>query len=240
MTWRLKNRLTDKYERSNRGRARTSAEPRNRGAGRSMLWRMKSELRNRFERASKKAERRAWRAFVEDELFSILELESGDPEVWLYGFNLATWAEARAAARARVVIEDPYEYRPDRWDWHYHSDGYDDDWYEYMESMRDSGYDDDYDDWYDRRWDRYEPPRDSAAWRDEWVAGRVSDDDDDRRYDYWCEDEDYVWDRPEFDNLPEPVERVVVESETPAEARNLERRRAGERYFQTYHRARAA
>lgn len=219
----------DKIARSNRGRARTSATAQDRKHVNPGHRRGQDQIAK--IRANKKRSRLTARLFIEGERFD-LELAKCDPEIWLHGTDLTTFEDTVTKPHRGYpghlsgFITDPYEYVPDEFDWDWegtlYHDQADEDAFCYYGSDWDSDWDTDPD-----------PAPSDAAWRDLWVDGYVHDPEDRdqsavRTYDWWY-DEDSLDD---FDNpllvreetaLPATIEAV--------EERNIERRRAGDRYF---------
>ncbi len=133
--------------------------------------------------------------------------------------------------------------------------------YEHLDRIVDIGdfgdfdcYDPDFEDtgsYYDpachRRYDELEigwdlnpdPQPFEAEWRDRWVAGEVSDPqglDDGERYYMFASDFDDDELEDEWLNYLEPERESAPVTNPPTIQRNLERHRAGERYFRTYKR----
>lgn len=166
-------------------------------------------------------------------LFELEALYTHDPEVWLHGTDLVTYADTKPklgprAARVDYAEYDPYDpYLVDPrecWDdWYSWRDDYD---YDYREDDSYGGYDD----------VRYLDPRE-AVWVVAWLCGEVEADEGVCpccEYDY-DEPDDYEEHEGEEEffavELPEPK---LVE---PVQVRALEKKRAGDRYYRTFRRA---
>ena len=227
----------DKRARSNRGRARTSATAKDREHVNLGYRRGQAQLVE--IRAAKKRSRLAAQLSIEDDLFD-LELAQSDPEIWLHGTDLTTYEDTVTKHHRGYPLSfaaDPYAYVPDAFDWQWEESSYQDyqdDEDGYLHDVRDYDSRDYASDW-DAGGSDPDPEPIEAAWRALWVAGRAHDpegrDLPDPLYDRWYHDT--------YDYLDEIENPLLLESEDPAlpatieavQERNIERRRAGERYF---------
>jgi hypothetical protein len=225
--------FNDKLARSNRGRAR-GCDSHHRNLGYRRGPEQLVELRG-----FKKRTRLQARLEVLDSLHD-MELGASDGDVWLFGVDLTA---ARDLFKKQVCGRDPFEeqqYESMLYDWldgpseeHWFDDGYD---------SHDDGYDDSYSD--HDRWESDDPMPTDAAWRDLWVAGHVTDED-------FCEYDRYQYNRDEYEyndaydhNYLDDLVNPLIDREEPATSatvdlvheRNLERYKAGERYFKQHKR----
>jgi hypothetical protein len=236
---KLDGRHNDKISRSNRGRTRTSAT----GSDRThaiLGYRCGHEQRVEL-RAHKKRLRLLARLGIQEELLDC-DLSQADPEIWLHGTDLTSVKDAITQRTQRhrgypasFVAADPYAYVPDALDWEYSAflDQEDDEStfchlhagdYEVDRSHDWSCWDSDPDP---------DPEPIDAAWRDLWVAGYTHDADGrdlpDPMYDRYDDDDDYLYDlqNPLLERR-DPVVSATIEAVVE---RDIERHRAGERYF---------
>ena len=224
----------DKLARSNRGRARTSATAK--GRKHANLGYRCGQAQFIEIRADKKYARLQAQFVIEDDLFD-LELAKSDPEIWLHGTDLTTFKDTVTKRRGYPFNfpADPYEYVPDAFDWDWEESFYQDDEEDDFCYLHAGDYDarDYASDWDDKG----DPEPIEAAWRDLWVDGHAHDPEGrdlpdpmhDRWYGDYCDAYDCLVD----------LKNPLLESEDPAlfvtieavEERNIERHRAGERYF---------
>ena len=237
---KLDRRYGDKLARSNRGRARTSATAKGRKHANLGYRRGQAQL---IEiRADKKYARLLAQFVIEDDLFD-LEIAKSDPEIWLHGTDLTTFEDTvtkQHRGGPSSFTADPYEYVPDAsdWDWEHPDDLYqdDEDDFCYLHAV-DYECDGGTADW-NSAWDPDPDPEPTeAAWRDLWVDGRAHDPEGrdssdpvcDRWYGSYCDTYDYLIDlKNPLLERENPVLPATIEA---AEERDLERHRAGERYF---------
>jgi hypothetical protein len=229
----------DKLARSNRGRARTSAATEGRKHANRGYRRGQAQIAE--IRADKKRARLVAQLAAADELFD-LDLAKFDPEIWLHGTDLTTFKDTvtkpHCGYPSSCFTVNPYAYVPDAFDWNWEGSSYQDQ--------------DDEDDFcylhagdYDSRdymsdWDEGSDPDPEpieAAWRDLWVNGHAHDPEGrdlpdpmyDRWYDGYYDTYDYLAD---LDNpLLEREDPALPATAEAAAERNIERHRAGERYF---------
>lgn len=244
---RLDRGYTDEVARSNRGRARTAATGNDRShanAGRRTGQEQTAAIRSR-----KKALRLEERLDIADALFDH-DLAQYDPEVWLHGKDLTAFKDTVPKRRP------PLRAIQSTWDWDL-SDAYA--WNDVSRDLYDT-WDDTwdvndtwdvdardqhlYDAWYDEAPDSPPEPGD-CAWRDLWVAGVVQAPEalnwhdwhaDHYNRDHYeaCDDFDHDEDGLPDWQTPLPATDLTIEASSE---RNLEKLRAGERYFRQTGRA---
>lgn len=227
----------DKLARSNRGRVRTSATAKGREHANRGYRRGQAQIAE--IRAGKKRSRLVAQLAIEDDLFDF-ELAKSDPEIWLHGTDLMTFEDTVTKSHRGYPSEftvDLHEYVPDAFDWDWEGSVYQDDEDDFC-YLHAGDYDaGDYDFDLNSGWAPDSDPEPiDVAWRDLWVDGHANDpegrDHPDSTYDRWCDDY-YTYDY--FVDLENPL----LEREDPAppatieaiEERNIERHRAGERYY---------
>lgn len=91
---RIKDRLSNKVYRSNRGRGRHAAVVWNQEHHRYPDTQIRGHFADKFKRKQKRAERHAWREEVAGQLFD-MELAACDNDCWSFGENLVTYADLR-------------------------------------------------------------------------------------------------------------------------------------------------
>ena len=230
----------DKRGRSNRGRVRTSATTKGRKHVNLGYRRGQAQLVE--IRTDKKRARLAAQLSLKDDLFD-LELAQSDPEIWLHGTDLTTFKDTvtkHYRGYPFSVAAGPYEYVPDAFDWNWEDSSYqdedDEDDFCYLHAGDYDVRDHDFD--LNSGWDPDPDPEPiEAAWRDLWVEGRVHDSEGrdlpdpmyDRWYDSYYDTYDYL---AELKNpLLEREDLALPATIEAVEERNIERHRAGERYF---------
>lgn len=227
---RLKHRLSNKFIRANRGRTRHTAINGEQYHANNNE-RLRPSIRAAFIRTAKRAERNQWRNELATELFE-MELGLSDPEFWLYSTNLTTFKDTRPKGIPHSHLNTFEMYERDLnyqdYDESYFCSDFQHDWDSYILSDDCKDYNE-------------EPQPVEAKWRDMWVAGVVHDNEgrdlDTYRHNSWYED--MYGEEDEYDYW-EAVQRRFEEQEAlkvqdisldVARDRDMERHRAGERYF---------
>lgn len=224
---RWKPQKSNKLIRGNRGRARSSAKNIER---KHYCYNERANKTSRgcWIREQKRSERNSWHNELAAELLDI-EVAKFDPDLFLYKTNLVSYKDQLPKGgwfRFMKAETDPRVSDHYMWEEDIYSDILAADWDVYSEDEY-SGY----------PWK--EPDPSSERWRDMWVDGLVHDQQGQDVVSEYFGDPDYSWEDEEADLHFWYAER---EEERQAELfnnvasdavhnRNMERHKAGERYF---------